>query len=154
MGSWGGNKTGLFAISSDQYLYGWSLPATTLNKNLWIDYLGGPTHNNFARTTLPSPVVSANHLLVKSSILTYPNPSPGGNVKIRYYLLNTAGIKIKIFNILGQQVTEIQSTGEPLTDNESIWDTSRMASGIYFAKIEAHGSNRTETAIIKMAIVK
>jgi hypothetical protein len=52
------------------------------------------------------------------------------------------------------KITELKGRGTGGMDNEIEWDVSNIQSGVYLARIEAHGSSRSDVVFIKMAIVK
>lgn len=93
--------------------------------------------------------------LPKSLTYNYPNPVYGKSTNIRYFVNENASIKIRIFDLAGDFVAELSDNAIGGIDNETIWDVSSIQSGVYLASVEATGaSGRTETNIIKIAIVK
>jgi hypothetical protein len=86
----------------------------------------------------------------------YPNPfNPVTN--IGYELPNDAFVKIRIFDILGREVSmlvnEFKSAGRYIVT----FNASNLPSGIYFYKLEAKeqtGSNKMFTLVKKMLLVK
>ncbi len=70
----------------------------------------------------------------------FPNPF-NPSTTIRFDLKQTSNVALSIYNVLGQKIEEwnygMMQAGR---FNESV-DMSRFASGVYFYRIEANGSN-------------
>jgi hypothetical protein len=77
-----------------------------------------------------------------------------GRTFIRYYLSQDASVTIKIYNLAGDRVAELQGPGFGGFDNEVEWNVSAVQSGIYFARIEARNSTSGGVRIVKVAVVK
>jgi hypothetical protein len=85
----------------------------------------------------------------------YPNPVYEGTTNIRYYVSEDSKINIKIFDLAGDYVAELNDEAQGGMDNETIWNVGDIQSGVYIARIEANStSGKTEQAIIKIAVVK
>ncbi len=96
-----------------------------------------------------------NEFFPKNRAYNYPNPVYDGVTYIRYYVNENSKINIKIFDLAGDFVAELNNDATAGMDNETKWDVSNIQSGGYFARIEAAGvSGKTETNIIKVAVVK
>ena len=65
----------------------------------------------------------------------YPNPF-NPSTTIRFGVSTRSNVRVTIFNILGQQVTELVNREMNAGYFEQIWDAS-VASGLYFYRIEA-----------------
>ncbi len=91
----------------------------------------------------------------------YPNPF-NPITKIEYGLPVTSNVKLRIYNILGQEVIklvdEIQEPGFKIVQWNSINNYGNsVASGIYFYRLEATGSNNPSqifTKVRKMILLK
>jgi len=91
----------------------------------------------------------------KTKAYNWPNPVYDGQTFIRYYVSEDSKINIKIFDLAGDFVAELNNTAIGGMDNETTWNVNNIQSGVYFARIEATGnSGKTESTIIKIAIVK
>jgi hypothetical protein len=103
-------------------------------------------------------VLGAAEGLPKSYALeqNYPNPfNPATN--IRYDLPATSHVVLKIYNILGQEVTTLIDNVIPGGHNSQAWDGSALSSGVYFYRLEATSvadPNMRFSAIRKMLLVK
>jgi len=93
-------------------------------------------------------------LMPADQAYNWPNPNIDNYTFIRYRLNEEATVKIKIFDLAGDLVKEMDGTGNPNTDNEVRWELSSVQSGVYIARIEAVGQSGSETRIIKIAVVK
>ncbi len=66
-----------------------------------------------------------------------PSPQPASNqVKFFYDLNSMADVHIKIFNVTGELVSQVSDTGKAAGRNSSIWDSTKVASGVYYATVE------------------
>jgi len=70
----------------------------------------------------------------------YPNPF-NPNTKIRYALQEDAKVQIKVYDILGTEVTELVNESKPAGYYETNFDASKLSSGIYIYRITALSSN-------------
>ncbi|UCF20293.1 MAG: T9SS type A sorting domain-containing protein [Gemmatimonadota bacterium] len=79
----------------------------------------------------------------------YPNPF-NPSTTIEFNLPKTSKVTLKIFNILGEEVTTLVS--EKLSTGSYIyeWDASNLASGVYLYRLEAEGFVETK----KMMLMK
>jgi len=76
----------------------------------------------------------------------YPNPF-NARTNIRFSLVNSSDVKIDIFNIAGQLVDVISgrfNAGE----NNVIWDASKVASGVYFYKMNVGDNTETKKMVL------
>jgi len=100
---------------------------------------------------------------VPDSYKVYPYPNPfkkktaGSDLTIKVGIPegSTRDVKIKIYNIVGELVREINESGKIPGWYDIIWDCkndsgSEIASGVYIAQVEAGGDEK----IIKIAVVK
>jgi hypothetical protein len=91
----------------------------------------------------------------------YPNPF-NPSTTIRYQLPGNSRVKIKIFNLLGQEVKLIFDGIQPAGYKSVIWDSKNnsgasVASGIYLYKIEVNDvadPGKTFSRIHKMVLMK
>lgn len=78
---------------------------------------------------------------------SYPNPF-NSTTKIKYALPESGFVTIKVFNQLGQEVAELvneqQRAGEYVTE----FNASKLASGIYFYRIESGSLSLTKKMIL------
>jgi len=79
----------------------------------------------------------------------YPNPF-NSVTKIKFNLPRKSAVQLQIFNILGQKVLEIHRKKMAAGQHEFTVDLNRMASGLYFYRLQA-GDN---VAIKKLILTK
>ncbi len=91
----------------------------------------------------------------KRKVYNYPNPVYNGSTAIRYYVSENSKINIKIFDLAGDFVAELNDNVQGGFESETTWNVNNIQSGIYLARVEAVGeSGKTESNIIKIAVVK
>ncbi|MGE5362661.1 MAG: LamG-like jellyroll fold domain-containing protein [Bacteroidota bacterium] len=85
----------------------------------------------------------------------YPNPF-NPSTKIRYGLPFSGSVRITLFNVLGEKVTELLNTVKDAGFYEVAWNASDMPSGIYFYSVNAASSDGKQnfSTIRKMQLVK
>ncbi len=91
----------------------------------------------------------------KERAYNYPNPVYGEETNIRYYVTEDSKINIKIFDLAGDFVAELNNNAAGGFDNETVWNVKNVQSGVYLARVEAVGSSgKTENTVIKIAVIK
>ncbi|MGA3286493.1 MAG: T9SS type A sorting domain-containing protein [Bacteroidota bacterium] len=125
----------------------------TANSLAWWQHLGDERHSNAEWTQTTSHPLSPE-FLPKSRVYNWPNPVYGRSTHIRYYTSEEANITVTILDLSGVKITELKGRGTAGMDSEISWDVSNIQSGVYLARIEAHGVTQNEVTIIKIAIVK
>ncbi|NOZ62043.1 MAG: T9SS type A sorting domain-containing protein [Calditrichaeota bacterium] len=150
-----GNKFNLIARSGDGYGYVWNLNYDFDSDLLfWGDFLKDNSHNPvFAKSLTPAPS-SGTKLMPVRKVYNYPNPADGKETTIRYYLEDDATMSVRIYDAAGELVKEISATGIGGLSNELIWDLTNVQSGVYLARVHAENSKKSETVIIKIAVMK
>ena len=79
----------------------------------------------------------------------YPNPF-NPTTTINFSLAKASNVKLTIYNILGQQVRTVVDTRMNAGQQSIVFDASRLASGVYFYRLEAGTFN----AVKKMLLLK
>ncbi len=85
----------------------------------------------------------------------YPNPF-NPSTAIRYGLPNTSFVSLKIYNVLGQLITELVNTEQQAGWYEVTWN-AHISSGLYFYRIDAAGgseSSKKFSSMRKMILLK
>lgn len=141
----------LAIMGGDGFLYVWNTGSE--GDVAWSGFLNTLTHSNAASTT-PGQIVIGQDLMPKRSVYNYPNPTEGGSTTIRYSLNQPADVNIRIYDLAGDFIEEMAGAGNAPADNEVTWNLGNVASGVYFARVEARGQTSTDIAIIKIAVVK
>jgi hypothetical protein len=133
-------------------LLGWSVSSTTGRKD-WSELFGN--NSNHSSLSSASNTNTINEFFPTSRAYNYPNPVYNGQTAIRYYVGEDSKINIKIFDLAGDFVAELNDDAQGGLDNETVWNVSNIQSGVYLARIEANGSSgKSESVIIKIAVVK
>lgn len=110
-------------------------------------------NQSFIDKALSSNVV--NEFFPERKAYNYPNPVYGNQTSIRYFVNEDSKINIKIFDLAGDFVAELNDNAQGGMDNETVWNVNDIQSGVYLARIEASGSSgKTESVVIKIAVVK
>jgi hypothetical protein len=79
----------------------------------------------------------------------YPNPlNPVTTIK--YALLKSDFVSLKIFNLKGQEIEELVNTFQPAGDHQITWSAIGLSSGIYYYKLESGNF----TSVKKMLLLK
>jgi len=119
----------------------------------WSEENGNSFNNSFIDKAVNTNSIS--EFFPKAKAYNWPNPVYDGQTFIRYYVSEDSKINIKIFDLAGDFVAELNNTANGGMDNETTWNVNNIQSGIYFARIAATGnSGKTESTIIKIAVVK
>lgn len=147
-----GSDLALLAIDDQANLISWTL-GTNSGKVFWNSDNGSLQNNSvFAAASSSN---KENRFFPASKCYNYPNPVYGAKTFIRYFVNENSSIKIKIFDLAGDFVAELNDNAIGGMDNETALDVSSIQSGVYLASVEATGSSgKTETNIIKIAVVK
>ena len=77
----------------------------------------------------------------------YPNPF-NPSTSINYDLPNQSNVKLKIYNILGEDIATLVNQEQNAGRYQVHWDASRLASGIYFYTIQAGDFVQTKKMIL------
>ena len=148
------NKFDLFARSSDDFCYSWQLEFDyNADQVFWGEFLLNAQHTGLFLNEIPKPTKSGTLMPVKT-VYNYPNPTEGNITTIRYYLRDEANVLVKIYDMAGELVDELTGTSFPEIDNEVVWDITNVESGVYLASVKAESDSESNTAIIKIAVVK
>ena len=85
----------------------------------------------------------------------YPNPF-NPSTQIRFGLPFESNVKLKIYNILGQTVTQLANETMQSGYHTLEWNAGNLTSGIYFYSIEANSvsGDKTFNSVKKMLLVK
>ncbi|HTY35726.1 MAG TPA: FG-GAP-like repeat-containing protein, partial [Bacteroidota bacterium] len=119
----------------------------------WSQYLKDSRHSDYDGTAGGSTPISTE-FFPHSRVYNWPNPVYGSTTRIRYFTSEDAAISIKILDLAGVKIAELQSTSRGGMDGEIPWDVSKIQSGVYFARVEAKGASHSDVAVIKIAVVK
>ncbi len=145
-------KASLAVVSDSNTVSSWIIGAGS-GKYFWASENGDNYNSSFVKAA--SQVNYVSDYFPSSRAYNYPNPVYGNTTNIRYYVSQDSKINIKIFDIAGSFVDELNDFAHGGLDHETIWNVSKIQSGIYLARIEVtSASGQTESKIIKIAVVK
>ena len=140
----------------------WSLAGTKMNYAVEINgseqRLEGSGTLTIDKGTISLRSVAAGHSLVPKSFALYQNyPNPfNPSTEIRYDLPERSRVEITIFNDLGVTVATPVSNVQNAGEYRITWEPA-VASGVYFYRIQATGSEHPSTTfqkVLKAIIVK
>jgi len=77
----------------------------------------------------------------------HPNPF-NPSTTIRFDLASDRDVSLKVYNSLGQVVSELVSGHRPAGKYSIVWDASGFASGVYFYRLEAGSFVQTKKLIV------
>ena len=85
----------------------------------------------------------------------YPNPF-NPNTLIKYSLPTNSRVEIKVYNIVGQLVSELINTIQTTGDHKIVFNAAGLPSGIYFDVLEAKSldGKQGSTLVKKMVLLK
>jgi M6 family metalloprotease-like protein len=145
-------KTNLAVLNDQNVLSAWSISSVE-GKLYWSEEYGNPQNTSFIDAAQNTNRI--NEFFPSGRAYNYPNPVYEGTTNIRYYVSEDSKINIKIFDLAGDFVAELNDDAQGGMDNETVWNVGDIQSGVYLARIEANSTSRkTEQAIIKIAVVK
>jgi hypothetical protein len=145
-------KISMAAINDENNFSAWVIGAAS-GTDYWSEENGNSLNNSFLSTAQNTSVI--NEFFPKEKAYNYPNPVYNNQTFIHYYVSEDSKINIKIFDLAGDFVAELNDNAKGGMDNETMWKVNDIQSGVYLARIEATGSSgKTETNIIKIAIIK
>ncbi|MFZ0454007.1 MAG: T9SS type A sorting domain-containing protein [Ignavibacteriaceae bacterium] len=145
-------KISMAAINNENNFSAWVIGASS-GTIYWGEENGNSLNNSFLNTAQNTSVI--NEFFPKEKAYNYPNPVYNNQTFIHYYVSEDSKINIKIFDLAGDFVAELNDNAKGGMDNETMWKVNDIQSGVYLARIEAAGSSgKTETNIIKIAIIK
>jgi TctA family transporter len=79
----------------------------------------------------------------------YPNPF-NPTTTINFSLAKASNVKLTVYNILGQQIRTVVDTRMNAGQQSIVFDASKLASGVYFYRLEAGDFS----AVKKMLLLK
>lgn len=138
----------------DSTLYDWTIPDTinsSTNCRIRVsDLIRGDIYlesdSNFTITGSTS--ADKNNIPLRFSLSNnFPNPF-NPSTKISYSIAKRSNVTLKIFDLLGTEVTKLVNGEIEAGNYEVNFDASNLASGIYFYKLEAGSFFETKKMIL------
>lgn len=147
-------RLGILAATStgQAYLYetGNEIEETDL---LWKSRFGNARNNNSLATDAPVGPPTEDFFPL-ARCYNWPNPVNDDITRIRYYVAEDAQVTVKIYDLAGDKVDELQDTAIGGTDNEILWNVADIQSDTYLAHVAVTAGGKKAEKIIKIAVVK
>ena len=145
-------KTNLAVLNDQNVLSAWSISSVE-GKLYWSEEFGNPQNTSFVDAAENRNRI--NEFFPSGELIIIPILFMRERRYIRYYVSEDSKINIKIFDLAGDYVAELNNDAQGGMDNETTWSVTDIQSGVYLARIEAtSNSGKSEYAIIKIAVVK
>ncbi len=77
----------------------------------------------------------------------YPNPF-NPTTTIDYSVPQTGAVSLKVYNLLGQEIATLFSGVQQAGNHAAVFDGSRLASGVYFYKLQAGSNTMTKKLVL------
>ena len=142
------------AIDSTGFINVWNLDAACVAIDQpWMTADGNNARTGFLSPSFNKVLNSASGYLADGAVYNYPNPA-SNLTTFRYYVDRPADINIKIFDMSGELVDELNGSTLGGIEDEIPWNCSKYASGVYFARFEADSQDINKNVMIKVALIK
>ncbi|MCF7912183.1 MAG: T9SS type A sorting domain-containing protein [Candidatus Cloacimonetes bacterium] len=77
----------------------------------------------------------------------YPNPF-NPETTIAYQISETGNVNLAVYNLKGQKVAELVNSSQEAGQHSVVWNAAGQASGIYFVKMTASGTEQIQKLIL------
>ena len=142
----------LASISPEGRFKVWYFPG--MEEIQWASAYGNDTFNKVTGRIEDGTIQEPDFLLLnKEETYNWPNPARNETM-IRYQTSEPAEIVIRVMTQSGRLLEEIRFQNTSTLPSEYRIDTSKWASGAYYALVEARANGRTEQELVKIAIVR
>ncbi len=78
---------------------------------------------------------------------SYPNPF-NASTALSYKLQAASKVKLAVYDIAGREVAVLADGFYPSGTHQAVWEASSMASGVYFARLQADGVIQTRKLLL------
>jgi hypothetical protein len=85
--------------------------------------------------------------IAKSNLSISPNPF-NTQTEVKFNLLSSAEIELKILNIKGEVVSTLYSGFAPAGQRSVVWNAAELSSGIYFVSLNLQGNNYIQKVVL------
>ncbi len=84
----------------------------------------------------------------------YPNPVYEENVTLRVQCESAKSIEIRMYDLAGYYIETLKITDtKTMMPNEIIWNVKDVESGVYFAHVTASKDGKTQSTVLKIAVI-
>jgi len=137
----------------------WLQDIVTIGDNICIYYVNGAAYNYDYPVTFKEAKININDLVTGIEInennlptkfslsQNYPNPF-NPSTTINYSLPKSRNVTLKVFDILGQEVTTLVNEKQSAGKYEVKFDADNLSSGIYFYRLKANNLWKTKKMIL------
>jgi hypothetical protein len=139
-------------LSNSNQLNLWSI-ASIQGNEYWTSQFGTQTNSSYVKEADVKNIIS--QYFPEERAYNWPNPVYGIQTNIRYFVSEDSDIKIRIFDLAGDLVADLENKASGGFDNETVWNVEKIMSGVYYARIEVKSiSGKTASKLIKIAVIK
>jgi hypothetical protein len=129
-------------------IFSWEFSASGDVTFITYDHICHDNRGSYTLTLLDDQVVSAWEEPVSFDLLpAYPNPF-NPVTQIRYQLEQTGYARLSVHNLAGQEIAVLHDGLRAGGVHEQAFDASSLASGIYFARLQTQGGQRTQKLLL------
>jgi len=112
----------------------------------WGNVFGADPHGRYV-TIMKKEDVSLTTETSPFGLTVQPNPS-GADMQISFRLPETGNVTVKVFNLLGEMVSQLMDNALPAGNQQVIWNGTNgsgevVKPGVYFIRIEAKSEKNT-----------
>jgi hypothetical protein len=152
---------GLAVASDDGHVYAWKTGTLQVGIGApppqpWPQYMRDAQNSGLNDDRL-TPTRRTSEFFPTSLAYNWPNPVGAEHdyrTHIRYFVGENAKVRIRIYDLSGDLVDQIESEGVGGMENDVVWNVTQIQSGVYFARIEAESGANNGVAVVKIAVVK
>lgn len=142
----------LALVNADNQLYVWQLSSSAASIYWGSKYQSA---GNLSYAGDASGTNAVTDFFPEERAYNWPNPVYDEETYIRFYVDENAEAEIKIFDLAGDLVDELNAQAVGGLDNEVTWNVIDIQSGVYFAHLNVVGaSGKSQSKIIKIAVIK
>ncbi|NBB75998.1 MAG: T9SS type A sorting domain-containing protein, partial [Bacteroidetes bacterium] len=142
----------LASVSPEGRFKVWYFPG--MEEIQWASAYGNDTFNKVTGRIEDGTIQEPDFVLLnKEETYNWPNPARNETM-IRYQTNEPAEILIRVMTQSGRLLEEIRFQNTSTLPSEYRIDTSKWASGAYYAVVEARANGRTERELVKIAVVR
>jgi hypothetical protein len=132
--------------------HSWFSKVTAFEGNvfvIWEDlFIGGASKIMFRRSTSPAPVNNEINPPTEFGFdQNYPNPF-NPVTRIKYQIPELSFVTLKVFDVLGNEITTLVNEEKPLGNYEIQFDATNLPSGVYFYRLQAGSFVETKKMVL------
>ncbi|MEJ5350502.1 MAG: T9SS type A sorting domain-containing protein [Melioribacteraceae bacterium] len=142
----------LMMIDKNNYLHQWTIGVKSNDANWQSEFSNSMNNSSIAYSKI---TINDKRFFPEEKVYNWPNPVYSDETFIRFFVSENSEIKIKIFDLAGELVDELNGYANGGYDNEIKWNVKNVQSGVYFANVEAKSeSGKFANKVIKIAVIK